>query len=182
MKKVLLLGDSIRENYQEKVTQKLAGRAEVVHPAANCAFAKYTLCCLDGWLRELGTPDIVHWNNGIWDTCVRYPEDGPFTPVDEYVRTLSCILRELRKTGAAVIFATSTPVKEGHMNLSSRTIAWYNHEALRLMKQEGVPVDDLYSVVYPEREAYICEDRCHLSEIGKEACSSAVVKAIEAFL
>ena len=182
MKKVLLLGDSIRQNYQEKVTQKLAGRAEVVYPAANCAFAKYTLCCLNAWLRELGTPDIVHWNNGIWDTCIRYAEDGPFTPVDEYVATLSKILRVLRSTGAQVIFATSTPVADPHQDLSSRTIAWYNHEALRLMRQEGVDIDDLYSLVYPERDAFICEDHCHLSEAGKEACSDAVVRAIEKYL
>ena len=182
MKKVLLLGDSIRQNYQEKVTQKLSGRAEVVYPAANCAFAKYTLCCLNSWLRELGDPDIVHWNNGIWDTCVRYAEDGPFTPVDEYVAALAKILRALRKTGAQVIFATSTPVKDPHHDLNTPCIAWYNHEALRLMKQEDVPVDDLFSLVYPNREAFICEDGCHLSEAGKEACSDAVVKAIEAYL
>ena len=100
MKKVLLLGDSIRINYQDLVKEKLEGRAEVVSPESNCAFAKYTLCCLGGWLRELGNPDIVHWNNGIWDACIRFEEDGPFTPIDEYLDTLRRILRELRKTGA----------------------------------------------------------------------------------
>ena len=44
MKKLLLLGDSIRENYQDAVTAALAGRAEVVHPTQNCASASYTLC------------------------------------------------------------------------------------------------------------------------------------------
>ena len=97
-------------------------------------------------------------------------------------QTLSKILRVLRKTGAQVIFATSTPVVDPHHDLNSQTIAWYNHEALRLMKQEDVPIDDLYSLVYPNREAFICEDHCHLSEAGKEACSDAVVKAIEAYL
>ena len=182
MKKVLLLGDSIRQNYQEKVKEKLDGRAEVIYPAENCAFSLYTLCRLNGWLREFGNPDIVHWNNGIWDTCVRFPEDGPFIKVEDYVQTLTKILRVLRRTGAQVIFATSTPVVDPHHDLNSQTIAWYNHEALRFMKQEDVPIDDLYSLVYPNRDSFICEDHCHLSEAGKEACSDAVVKAIEAYL
>ncbi len=182
MKKVLLLGDSIRENYQDLVTAALEGRAEVVHPAQNCAFAKYTLCCLGGWLRDLGTPDIVHWNNGIWDTCVRYAEDGPFTPAEEYVRTLVSILRELRKTGAAVIFATSTPCRDPHGDLDSRRTAWYNHEALALMRREGVDIDDLWSVVYPDIPNLLCEDGCHLSGAGKQACAASVVKSVEKYL
>jgi len=182
MKKVWLLGDSIRENYQELVTEKLAGRAEVVHPMQNCAFSAYTLCCLNSWLKELGTPDIVHWNNGIWDACVRFMEDGPFTPLDEYVRNLSRILRELKKTGATVIFATSTPCKDGHPDQDANRTAWYNHNAVELMKREGVDIDDLFSVVYPNRPAYICEDGCHLSPEGKAACADAVVKSIEKYL
>ena len=182
MKKVLLLGDSIRINYQDLVKQKLEGRAEVVSPESNCAFAKYTLCCLGGWLRELGTPDIVHWNNGIWDACIRFEEDGPFTPIDEYLDALRRILRELRKTGAQVIFATSTPPRDEHDNQNRNRIAWYNHEAVRLMKQEGVPVDDLFAVVDADREGLICDDYCHLNDAGKQACSDAVVKCIEQYL
>ena len=182
MKRVWLLGDSIRENYQEKVTEKLAGRAEVVHPAVNCAFAKYTLCCLNGWKKELGAADVIHWNNGIWDTCVRHVEDGAFTPVDEYVRTLGRILRELRKTGAQVIFASTTPCREPHDDLDNRRTAWYNHEALALMAREGVPVDDLWSVVYPHIAEYICDDGCHLSDAGREACAVSVVRSIENYL
>ena len=182
MKKVLLLGDSIRENYQDAVTAALAGRAEVVHPAPNGAFASYTLCLLRVWLAELGTPDIVHWNNGIWDTFLRYTEDGPFTPVDEYVRTLSRILRELRKTGAQVVFATSTPCRDPHRDLDSRRIAWYNHEALALMRREGVDIDDLWSTVAADIPNLICADNVHLSDAGKRACAAQVVRSVEKYL
>jgi hypothetical protein len=182
MKKVLLLGDSIRQNYQPLVTEKLAGRAEIIAPTANCCFAGFTLTCLTGWLRDLGTPDIVHWNNGLWDTVIRFSEDGAFTPVEEYVRTMGRILRELKKTGAHVIFATSTPVRDGHANQTADRVKWYNHSVLPLMLREGVDVNDLWSVVYPRRDELICDDLCHLSDLGKELCAQAVVKSIEKYL
>ena len=39
MKKVLLLGDSIRMGYDKYVTEQLAGEAEVLFPSENCRFA-----------------------------------------------------------------------------------------------------------------------------------------------
>ena len=54
MKKVMLLGDSIRLSYQPAVQQKLAGAAEVWGPADNCRFAKYTLWETAAWLGQCG--------------------------------------------------------------------------------------------------------------------------------
>lgn len=65
--KVLLLGDSIRMNYQPHVARLLDGRAHVVGPSDNCQYSGYTLASLDRWIGELGCPEIIHWNNGIHD-------------------------------------------------------------------------------------------------------------------
>lgn len=67
MKKVLLLGDSIRMSYQPYVRDKLDGIAEVIGPEENCRFAKFTLWGLQTWITSEKKSDIIHWNNGIWD-------------------------------------------------------------------------------------------------------------------
>lgn len=108
MKKILLLGDSIRMIYELYVKELLKDRAEVVGPDDNYRFVKYTLWNSGGWINELGRPDIVHWNNGIWDVF-RYNEDiGIIIPLDEYVRDIRRTLKELRKTGAQIIWTNIT--------------------------------------------------------------------------
>jgi len=69
MKKILLLGDSIRMGYDEFVRARLDGRAEVFYPEDNGRFAQYTLRTLENWKDELKLDrvDLVHWNNGLWD-------------------------------------------------------------------------------------------------------------------
>ena len=64
--RVLLLGDSIRRSYEPHVRRLLAGRAEVVGPAENGQYSLYTLKGLHRWIKALGRPHIVHWNNGIF--------------------------------------------------------------------------------------------------------------------
>lgn len=55
--------------------KNLENEFEVWAPPKNCRFAKYTLCNLKGWLNAYGeTPNVIHRNNGFWDTCIRYEE------------------------------------------------------------------------------------------------------------
>lgn len=69
MKKILLLGDSIRMGYDEFVRERLDGKAEVFYPEDNGRFAQYTLRTLENWKADLQLDrvDLVHWNNGLWD-------------------------------------------------------------------------------------------------------------------
>lgn len=178
MQKLLLLGDSIRLGYREAVQKELEGEFEVWSPDDNCRFAKYTLCNLVGWLQECGAPDVVHWNNGLWDTCVRYEEDGCFTSVEDYVRDMLKILRELKKHTSKIIFATTTPVNPLHENQNNETIARYNAHIVPILREEGVVINDLNALVLPNIDAYICEDKIHLSEAGVQACGKAVAEAV----
>ena len=68
MMKVMLIGDSIRMNYQERVREIVGDRAVVHGPAENCRFAAYTLFQLHGWVPD-DDYDVIHWNHGQWDTC-----------------------------------------------------------------------------------------------------------------
>jgi lysophospholipase L1-like esterase len=182
MKRVLLLGDSIRMGYEPLVREALAGIAEVVAPAENGRFAKYTLWGVNLWIKELGRPDVVHWNNGLWDIHRESPMTEPLTPVDEYLNTLGRIVTEIRRTGAAVIFATTTPVAEGSVGRSNEEIDAYNRAAVSMMTKNQVAVNDLYSLVKADLAGNICADKAHLSEKGYRRCTAAVVEKIREYL
>lgn len=186
MKEVLLLGDSIRMFYQERVKELLGEEYSVSAPEENCRFSMYTLNSLRMWLPTFPKPDIIHWNNGLWDTAILYAEDGCFTPLDEYLRNLERILRKLRTTGAQIIFATTTPTHPDKANWTgdmppkhdNADIRRYNEAAMELMKREGIPVNDLYEQVCDDIEHYVCEDWIHPSPEGIETLAQAVAQKI----
>lgn len=187
MKKVLLLGDSIRLAYQHVVIKEMGDRAFVWGPEENGRFAKYTLYSLRRYFSQYPAPEVIHWNNGLWDTEILNEEDGCFTPVAEYVRDLRLILKELKQTGASIIFATTTPVSplnmhDGEYRHYNVNIKEYNNRACELMQSEGVAVNDLFSFVYPHIKEYIGEDHLHLSPAGEIACGKLVAASISRLL
>ncbi len=186
--KVLLLGDSIRMSYQWPVADRLKGIAEVVGPSDNCQFSTYTLSSLDRWVKELGVPDIVHWNNGIHDAG-HNPDRIPVQiPLETYRKNLESILSRLREMTPHIIWATSTPV---HPDRPLRSDQWswrnaeidqYNAAGVELMRGHSVPINDLHSVVAADPGKYLCEDQLHLSSEGIQECAEAVAKAIKRIL
>ncbi len=199
MKQVFLIGDSILGNYCPDVEEILAGKAQIHRPCTapgqpeNGRWSGYTLNNLvpHMWLQHLPEKiDCVHWNNGIWDMFIRHDEDGCFTPLDDYVRNLRRIARELRKLTPNVVFATSTPLRvDGYILLpyqSPRRIMEYElpyrDAAIALMKELNIPVNDLFAAVLPRRMELICEDNTHLSDAGKRFCAEKVVEAISPYL
>lgn len=186
--KVLLLGDSIRMSYQPVVKELLAGVAEVVGPAENCQYSAFTLSHLDDWLRTLGRPHVIHWNNGLHD-CGYNPNRKPIQyPVSTYVDNLRAVLAKLRATGAPVIWATTTPVHP-RRRLNPTVWSWkpadidrYNAAAAEVMEREGIPINDLHALIATDFDRNLGEDMLHLSEIGVRKCAQAVVAAIRPYL
>jgi len=182
MKKVLLIGDSIRQSYQPHVTELLKDEAVVVAPEDNCKFAKYTTWYIKAWVDELGRPDVIHWNNGIWDAYRQNDDIGVFTSIEDYVRDLARTLVEMRKYAPVIVWATTTPVDERFEFLDNATIDRYNAAALELMARNGIPVDDLNAVLRGRLQTSFSEDRLHLSEAGQKACAAAVAAAVRKYL
>ena len=183
MKRVLLLGDSIRMSYQPVVTQSLKGEAEVCGPEDNGRFAKYTLACLQDWLDLFGAPDIVHWNNGIWDCGQRKESMSPLTTLGEYLLDMRRIYQALADTGATVLLATTTPVRDGAEGRTNAIIAEYNQALLNEFANGEAIIHDLHGFVWPEKEVWIRgDDRLHLSEAGIERVGRKVVDFIRNWL
>lgn len=184
MKRVLLLGDSISMGYREHVRELLAGEADVQYMEENGRFAKYTMWAANQWIRNNGAPDIVHWNNGIWDITIEPPLEGSFTPLPDYITALSRMIGMFRSAGVStVIFATTTySHPEGSAMRPEAAIDLYNASAAALMACEGVEVNDLGGFQRKHLEEFLCEDGLHLNEKGYSACAQQVADAIRRHL
>ena len=186
MKKLLILGDSIAMNfdvcYFNTVKKLLEGKAEVVGPSDNCRFAKYTLWYINEWVNTFGKPDIIHWNNGIWDVYTQNEEMGIFTCLDDYITDMKRVYMELRKTGAIIIFATTTPIKGNIPCLSDDDVNRYNKKIVHELSFDNVIINDLYTLVKNDIENMICDDGYHLSEFGAKAVGTHVAGFISEYL
>lgn len=185
--KVLLIGDSIRMFYQNEVTSQLGKDYEVFAPTENCRFSLYVLNSLRFWLNSFPTPDIIHFNAGLWDTAILYHEDGCFVSVENYVKYMELILRELKKTGAKIIFATTTPVSDEKAELpgpmppahKNQDITYYNNAVLEAFKNEDIIINDLFSLTYPQKEKYLSDDMIHPNADGVKLLGTAVANCIK---
>ncbi|MBR6568973.1 MAG: SGNH/GDSL hydrolase family protein [Clostridia bacterium] len=191
MKKVLLLGDSIRMGYDDYVKEILQGKCEVCYDADhNGRFSAYTLWQMNQMFRYHGPFDVVHWNNGYWDMNVEAPMVDAMHPVEEYVHFLKRILGEIRRNGARPIFATTTPVLSAgsaadiagtgalSIQYDNDWVKQYNQAARELMAAEGVPVNDLYALCKKDPYCYKCPDLLHLTEEGYRKCAQQTAEII----
>ena len=128
MKKVTLLGDSIRQiGYGTVVPAMLGDEYEVWQPEENCRFVKYTLRMLFDYREQIEGSDIIHWNNGLWDISTRLYGDGKvFTKEEEYVENMLRVATLLKKMGKRIIFATTTPVRLDNEYNDNSVIDRYN--------------------------------------------------------
>ena len=182
MKQVILLGDSVRMQYQPAVAQKLADIAEISGPEENGRWSGYTLNSLRFWLPQLPSPDLVQWNCGLWDMGDDYHEGRHFYPPDLYEETCHRICRVLRKvTGKPdlrLVIATTTPT----LQKDHEDIRLYNDVLRKVAAEENAVVNDLYTVVAEAKDSMIGEDHIHLNDRGIEAVADRTAAVIRAVL
>ena len=153
MKKIVLIGDSIRMGYDKYVKDALEGEAEVFYPNENCRFAQYVLRTVSDWRKDGNwgdDADLVHWNAGLWDTLRLYG-DEPLTPPEMYAEMIRRVDKRLRLLfpKAKLVFATSTRVLEERYGKDfkryNKDIEEYNKIALDVLKDTDTVINDLYS-------------------------------------
>ena len=189
MARVVLIGDSIRNSYQQRVTDTLGTEGHEVWGApGNSQFTLYTLASLGTWLGLFPDADVIHWNNGLHDIG-HNPNRAPRQmPLDVYAGNLGFIGRQLQATGARVIFASSTPVHparpfvDDQWSWRNEEIDAYNEAAREVMAQLDIPVNELHAVVQADVGRFLSDDQLHLSEAGQAACADAVCEVIRQHL
>ena len=178
MKKVMLIGDSIRLSYRTEVAKLLADSATVIGPDDNCRYSSYTLFSLSAWVPD-DDFDVIQWNNGQWDTC--YMLDGKIhTPLASYLELQERIANILLKKTKRLIFATTTPVWPEMFESRSinprrnEDISEYNCAVTKLLSKQGVEINDLYSSVNEDIKRFISADMVHLTEAGVHLAAKRV--------
>lgn len=186
MKKIVLIGDSIKMGYVEYVKNALDGVAEIYSPTENGRFAVNVLRFAHEWKKKLEWPDdvdLVHWNAGLWD-LVNLFDDGPLTPIDTYESTVARVDRRLRLLfpQAKIIFATSTAVLENeckpHFKRSNAVIRDYNAAALRALAPTDTVINDLHAITAVCPESYHSDAVHYYTPEGTELIGGQVVNTI----
>jgi len=184
--RVLLFGDSISIGYTPIVRELLKGRANVHRPATNCSSTVVGLQSLDQWLGDAKW-DVIHFNFGLHDlkyvdaknTMVAVDKGKQWVPVDQYEKNLRQIVQRLKKTGAKLIWCSTTPVPEGQQGRVPGDELKYNEAAARVMKDEGVAVDDLYAFAKDRAAQIQLPKNVHFTADGYKQLAAQVVSTIE---
>lgn len=180
MKQVMLLGDSLRMGYEPIVRKNLEGKAEVSGPNENGRWAGYTLNSFRFWIPWMPKPDIIHWNNGLWDLGDDYQLGRPFSLPEEYESALERMVLVIKKTfpEAQIIMATTMPTD----NPDTSGIIEYNNILKKVAERHGIPVNDLFPLIDGKTDKYICPDHIHLTEEGFNMVAGKVTEVIEKYL
>ena len=188
MKKILLLGDSIRQGYDKYVKMAFEGVAEVYYPSENCRFTSYMLRYLSAWKDELqcgNDIDLVHWNAGLWDDLV-LPDGLHHIPLDTYQENVERICKMLQSLfpKAKIVFATSTAVQEelfGKFQVKryNKDTEKYNEAAARIVKQCGGEINDLYALSKNAPSSYQSDQTHYYTMQGTKLFTDQVIDCIE---
>jgi len=169
--RVLLVGDSVSRGYTLAVRKALAGVANVHRAPENCGPAVNGIKKSDIWLAD-GKWDVIHFNFGIHDRR---------TPAADYQSRLEALVERYQKTGATVIWASTTPIppdtKDGPE--ASAQIEEKNRLAAEVMEKHGVKVNDLYQFVLPRLKELQNPKDVHFSGAGYDALGEQVAKVIQ---
>lgn len=197
MKKVLLLGDSIRQNYENVVKENLADRAEVIFTNDNNRFSVFMLRYLGEWINALTdsrpeTIDIIHFNCGLWDVVRLSNEDTTLVSLSEYKMYLERIYKRLRFLcpNSIILAAESTSVIEPGMDVSLGIGSRKNEDIIRFNEclrdfclNNNMPIPDaLYDVSLRIPIEYR-SDNVHFDTInGRQILGDYVSEYIRRFL
>lgn len=194
MKTAMLMGDSItggltdwgRRGYARLVQDGLASEWVIKTLPENGGDSRQLRSNLDHWLGDQHV-DVIHFNCGLHDIR-RSP--GTMTmqvPLEEYAVNLHHIVSWLRRRGATLIWARTTPVLDGHRHPSKFFVRFnadvdaYNAVADDIMAAAGITINDLHGAVTAAgMEHCLSEDGVHMTPLGTHILSVKVIEALRA--
>jgi len=158
--RVLLIGDSISIGYTLPVRKLLADKANVHRVPTNARHTGIGLENIHKWLGD-GKWDVMHFNWGLHDLCYRSRNaktSGRRDKVNgsldltfqEYQQNLRKLVKILKATDAKLIWTSTTPVPDGEPGRIKGDEIRYNKAAEKIMKENGVMINDLYAHAFPK--------------------------------
>lgn len=180
--RVLLIGDSISIGYTVPVRELLAGKANVHRVPENAGDTSRGLERLDMWLGEKPW-DVIHFNWGLHD--LKRMKGGNLdvsgeqvSSPEEYQKNLEELVTRLKKSGAKLIWASTTPVPEGAGGRTKGDEVKYNQVAAEVMQKHGIAINDLYSFALSRLDEIQMPQNVHFHEEGSKALGEEVAKSI----
>ena len=189
--RVLIIGDSISMGYTIPVREMLKGKANVHRPPVNCGDTARGLTNLGKWLQTDGSDKwaVIHFNFGLHDLkymvgnkYVNPPEGKQVAPTETYEKNLRELVAQLQKTGAKLIWASTTPVPDGTVGRVKDEEQKYNVVAEEVMKENGIPIDDLWAIAHKDQTKIQRPHNVHYTDAGWKELGESVAKSIEAAL
>ncbi len=190
MKRVILIGDSIRMGYEATVRAELSKEAFVWAPPENCQHTVHVMLNFWKWVISQ-QPDVLHMNAGLWDMRrVIRDEEGNIVPLETYRTNVDRLITAARQhTKARIIWATCTPcdqagldrahMLQGLAGRSTADIARYNEAAIEVARHHKVALNDLHQLVVDAGPASLQEaDGVHFTPAGYELLGRAVAETI----
>jgi lysophospholipase L1-like esterase len=167
--RVLLIGDSVSRGYTQPTRVALAGKANVHRAPANCGPTASGLKNLEVWLGE-GKWDVIHFNFGIHDRA---------TPAADYVKRLEEIVTRLEKTGAKLIWASTTPIPDNPaQKQTAQSVVEKNALAAEVMTKHGIPTDELFGAMTPRLKEFQPPLDVHFTGAGYDFLGAKVGESI----
>jgi lysophospholipase L1-like esterase len=192
---VLIIGDSISMGYTPVLQGMLYGKVDITRPPnsgggwINCEGTKRGVEMIDEWL-ALGDFDVIHFNFGLHDLKHVQPDSGrnsndPSHPqqsnLKQYDANLRLIVAKLKATGAKLIFATTTPYPDnpgGPLRRANQPLK-YNKVALKIMKENGIDVNDLHGFTLPRMDELLLPNNVHFRPEANLELAKKVAKSIK---
>ncbi len=172
--RALLVGDSITRGYFGETEKHLAGKAY-------CARLTTSKCVSDPsfnddlqLLLKQYKFSVIHFNNGLhgWGYSEDQYRDG-------LAKTVAAVKKHA--ADARFVWATTTPVREKSdlQKFGDRTerVRARNRIAADIMKQHGIPTNDLFNLV-EEHPDWYSTDGVHFNAKGKEAHARQVAQSV----
>jgi hypothetical protein len=173
--RVLLIGDSICNAYYDGVAKELGGKALVAKLATSSSLGDPALLDQVKLLLSNYKFAVIHFNNGL---------HGFAYTDEEYQNDIPKLLAIIKQTSpdAKVIWATSTPMRDAPANLEklhpeNGVVLARNKIVTNVAAKEGIPVNDLYSLVVDHPE-YWSTDGVHFKPEGQAVEAKQVAKSI----
>ncbi len=158
--RVLIIGDMVYREPAQSAAKELKGKIAVSHanvPAGRVLHSGISLESLDDLLGE-GEWDLIHFNFGLGDLVHRAPgmqsvrvlplHSGGvrMTSPADYESNLRSIVERLKKTGATLVWANTTPIRASTKNVFEvGSEIEYNAIAARVMAEHSIPINDMHA-------------------------------------
>ncbi len=176
--RVLIIGDSISNGYAATVRKQLEGKAVVDHWATPLWVTHGGIHA--GLEKAVGDYQyaVIHFNHGLHGWQKDRTPEGSYEPA---MRRYMVAMKKCAK-GATVIWGSTTPmtVKGSPEQLdpeNNPTILRHNAIAAKVMKKNGIAVNDLYAQVVDHPE-WSRKDRFHYDGNGSKQLGQTVAAAI----